>query len=60
MTKNRITYLLRKAADAFSDGTDPFSTDWLHEHAVTLTEAITMQEFISQVIKAALVKIKAR
>jgi hypothetical protein len=60
MTKNRITYLLKKAADTFSDGSDPFSLYWLEENKVTLDEAIVMQEFISQAIKGALIKIEAK
>lgn len=56
----RIPSLLSKAADAFSDGSDPFSLYWLEENKVTLDEAIIMQEFISQAIKGALIKIEVK
>lgn len=51
---DRMRLLLSKAADAYSDGSDPFATHWLAENNVTLDECVAMSEFISMSIKAVL------
>ncbi len=44
---NRATYLLREAAQALTDGTDPFNTDWLDAHQVTFDECLTLGTLLS-------------
>jgi hypothetical protein len=34
--------LLREAADALDEGTDPFSTGWLSEHEVTMDQCMNL------------------
>jgi hypothetical protein len=34
--------LLREAADALDEGTDPFSTGWLSEHEVTFDQCMNL------------------
>lgn len=47
---NRMKNLLKNAAIALSEGTDPFGDFFLTEHKVTAEEAIDMSEYISQII----------
>lgn len=44
LNTTRSIALLEAAADALQDGTDPFNTNWLAEHDVTLDECFTLSE----------------
>lgn len=46
----RMKNLLKNAATALSEGTDPFGDFFLSENKVTADEAIDMSEYISQII----------
>jgi hypothetical protein len=47
----RINALLAKAAQAFIDGNDPFSSGWLSENDVTLDECMSLSNQIGAIIK---------
>ncbi len=51
MAEDRNMELLAKAADAFADGRDPFSTPWLSEHGVTLDECYALSQSIAELIR---------
>jgi hypothetical protein len=39
--------LLRAAAGALDEGTDPFATSWLVEHNVTLEQCFSLSELLA-------------
>lgn len=47
----RMTKLLEQAADAFDDGRNPFGTEWLVEHDVTLEECMTLSQQIAVAVR---------
>jgi hypothetical protein len=53
--QSRIFKLLGEASKAFADGRDPFSTEWLSEHDVTLDECQDLSVAISSAIDLLLI-----
>lgn len=49
---DRQRHLLREAAKAYENMTDPFSTVWLAEHEVTFDECQWLSTMISMMIMA--------
>lgn len=47
---DRKGYLLRKAAEAFGEGIDPFNSDWLTDHQVTADECIDLSSNLGVVV----------
>lgn len=43
--------LLLKAAEEFEKGSNPFCTEWLSAHGVTLDECFTLSERIALILK---------
>jgi len=50
-TYDRKMELLKKAADAFENGTDPFNHASLVENAVTLDECMELSDLIATILK---------
>lgn len=48
---NRLPALLKKAADAFENGQDPFCGAWLSENEVTSDECFKLSDQISSIIR---------
>lgn len=48
---SRMDDLLGEAAEAFADGRDPFSTEWLSDHEVTLDECMALSDRIASVLR---------
>lgn len=54
MADDRMAHLLLAAASALEDGCDPFSTEWLAEHEVSLNEAYELAELCAYAIRTSL------
>lgn len=48
---NRATELLVAAADAFLDGSNPFTDNWLGENEVTFDECMDLSDAIGVILK---------
>ena len=47
MLSERMTSLVKKAADEFERGADPFENWWLAENDVTLDECMALSSYVS-------------
>ncbi|KKL92355.1 hypothetical protein LCGC14_1885570 [marine sediment metagenome] len=50
MSLERFASLLQAASEAYDDGRDPFSNEWLVEHNVTSDECIQLSGLIASAI----------
>jgi len=51
MISPRMMELLEKATDAFEVQRDPFSTEWLKQHHVTVQECFDLSELVGKILR---------